>query len=189
MSNSETKILKLLLNHKEERYSIKKISELLQINYRIAYEKVLQLEKENLLKITSLGNCKICELTNKFNQKLFEAEYERKEELLKNSNFKVICRDISKINSQFILLLFGSYAKGTQIKHSDIDLLLISDKYEEIDRKLKLLPLEIHLTPISYADFINMLKSKEFTVVSEALKKNIILFGVEDYYRMIENAG
>ncbi len=32
-----------------------------------------------------------------------------------------------------------------------------------------------------------MLKTKEQTVVSEAIKKNIILFGIEDYYRLMEN--
>ncbi len=33
-----------------------------------------------------------------------------------------------------------------------------------------------------------MLKTKEQTVVSEALKNNIILFGIEDYYKLIQNA-
>jgi hypothetical protein len=48
--------------------------------------------------------------------------------------------------------------------------------------------LAIHLTHIKYADFQAMLRSKEFTVVSEAIKKNIILVGIEDYYRMVNNA-
>lgn len=34
-----------------------------------------------------------------------------------------------------------------------------------------------------------MAKSRELTVVSEAMKKNIILIGIEDYYRVLENAG
>ena len=78
---SEIKILKLLLNNKESRFTIKKISENLKINYRIAYEKALSLEKEGLIKITKTGNSKICEFANKFNDKTFEAEYERKIEL------------------------------------------------------------------------------------------------------------
>jgi hypothetical protein len=32
-----------------------------------------------------------------------------------------------------------------------------------------------------------MLKTKEFSVVSEAIKNNIILVGIEDYYRLMEN--
>jgi hypothetical protein len=30
--------------------------------------------------------------------------------------------------------------------------------------------------------------TKQQTVVSEAIKKNIILFGIEDYYRILNNA-
>ena len=33
-----------------------------------------------------------------------------------------------------------------------------------------------------------MIQSKEFTVGSEAMKNNIILIGIEDYYRLLKNA-
>jgi len=33
-----------------------------------------------------------------------------------------------------------------------------------------------------------MAKSKEFTVVSEAIKNNIIFIGIEEYYRLLSNA-
>jgi hypothetical protein len=32
-----------------------------------------------------------------------------------------------------------------------------------------------------------MERSKDFSVVSEAIKRNIILVGIEDYYRLMEN--
>jgi hypothetical protein len=32
-----------------------------------------------------------------------------------------------------------------------------------------------------------MAKSKEFSVVSEVIKKNIILIGIEEYYRLLGN--
>ena len=48
---------------------------------------------------------------------------------------------------------------------------------------------KIHLTAVTYKDFIYMAKSKEFTVVSEAIKNNIILVGIEEYYRLLKNAG
>ncbi len=34
-----------------------------------------------------------------------------------------------------------------------------------------------------------MAKSREFTVVSEAIKHNFILLGTEEYYRLLKNAG
>ena len=78
----EIKILRLLLDNKEEKFTIRKISEKVKINYRIAHEKVNHLEKKGLIKITKAGNSRICELTYKFSVEIFQAEYERKEDLL-----------------------------------------------------------------------------------------------------------
>jgi len=185
---SEIKILKLLLSNKEKKFTIKKIAESLKINYRIAYEKVLELEKEESIKITKAGNSKICELTNKFNSNVFEAEYERREGLFKNKDFIVLQRRLAELKFLFVALLFGSYAKGTANKHSDIDILTIGGDEKEIKTTLSLWPEKIHLTAISYKDFIHMAKSKEFTVVSEAIRNNVILIGIEEYYRVLKNA-
>ena len=85
------------------------------------------------------------------------------------------------------MLLFGSYAKGTKTKHSDIDLLTISENENKISSVLSILPLKIHLTVLKPVEFISMARSKEFSVVSEALKKNIILIGIDEYYRLMQN--
>ncbi|MBU0628235.1 MAG: nucleotidyltransferase domain-containing protein [Nanoarchaeota archaeon] len=185
---SEIKILKLLLDKKEDRFTIKKISEALGINYRIAYENVGLLEKEGLLKVTKLGNSKICEFTNKFSNKTYEAEYLRRAELFKSKDFLVIYNRLAELNFSFIALLFGSYAKGTANKHSDIDILSVGGDEKEIKAAISLLPDRIHLTWVSFEEFIHMAKSREFTAVSEAIKHNIILIGIEEYYRVMENA-
>lgn len=187
--NSDIKILKLLLDRKEEKFTIKKISEVLKINYRIAYERTAALEKEGLLKITKVGNSKICELTYNFNSKIYEAEYSRMSDLFKkNKDFLVLHDRLSELNFVFVALLFGSYAKGEAGKHSDIDILTIGGDEKEIQRTISLLPDKIHLTIISYEEFINMAKSREFNVVNEAIKNNIILMGKEEYYRLLKNA-
>ena len=190
MGNSwdvDVKILKLLLDNKEERFTIKKIAERLKINYRIAYERIVTfLEKEGLLKITKTGNSNICEFTYNFGSKVYEAELIRRLDL--NKNFSVIRNRLAELNFVFVALLFGSHAKVTATKHSDIDLLTIGGDEKEIKNVLSLLPDKIHLTQIKYVDFINMAKSREFTVVSEAIKNNIILIGVEEYYRLLKNA-
>lgn len=186
---SELKILKLLLEKKEERFTIKKIAETLKINYRIAYEQTIELEKEGLLKITKAGNAKICEFSNTFNQKVFEAEYARKKDLFKNKDFLIIHNRLAELKFPFIALLFGSHAKGTANRHSDIDIAAIGGDEKEIEATILLLPDKIHLTMLTYENFIHMAKSKEFTVVSEILKNNVILIGIEEYYRLLSNAG
>jgi predicted nucleotidyltransferase len=187
--DSDVGILKLLLERKEDKFTIRKISEALKINYRIAYEHVMGLEKEGLLKITRVGNSKICEFAQRFDSKVFEAEYSRRKALLKNKDFLVLHNRLAELRFPFIALLFGSHAKGTASKHSDIDVLAIGEDQKEIKAAISLLPDRIHLTTVSYEDFIHMSRSREFTVVSEALKNNIILVGIEEYYRLLSNAG
>jgi predicted nucleotidyltransferase/predicted transcriptional regulator len=186
---SEIKILKLLLSKKEEKFTIKKIADVLKINYRIAHEKVANLEKEGLIKTTKVGHSKICEFINKFNNKVFNAEYERKKDLLKNKDLLILNNRISELKFPFIALLFGSHAKGITNKHSDIDILAIGGDEKQIESELSLLPDKIHLTYVTYEDFVHMAKSKEFTAVSEAIKNNIIIIGIEEYYRLLKNVG
>ncbi|MDD5416607.1 MAG: nucleotidyltransferase domain-containing protein [Candidatus Aenigmarchaeota archaeon] len=185
--NSEIKIIKLLLDERD-KFTIKKISELLNINYRIAHEQIMKLGKDGIIKITKAGNSSICELNNRFDQRIFEAEYSRREEMLKNKDLLVLHNRLSELKFSFIVLLFGSYAKRTADKNSDIDILAIGGDEKEIKTTIALLPDKIHLTSISFENFIHMAKSKEFTVVSEAMKNNIILIGIEEYYRLVKNA-
>ncbi len=186
---SDIAILKLLLGRKDEKFTIKKIAEALKINYRIAYEQAMALEKGGLLKITKTGNSNFCEFTYAFDSRVFEAEYARRKELLKNRDFLVLHNRLAELRFPFIALLFGSHAKGVADKHSDIDILTIGGDAKEIKAAVSLLPYKIHLTSVDYENFIAMAKSREFTVVSEALKNNVILIGIEEYYRLLSNAG
>ncbi len=184
----EIKIVKLLLGSKEGKFTIKKLAETLNINYRIAHEKVMQLEKEGLIRTTKVGNARICEFVGKFTSRVFEAEYERRSNLCKNRDFLVLHKRLSELQFPFVALLFGSHVKGAAGRQSDIDILTIGGNEKEIRAALSLWPEKIHLTSIAYKDFIHMAKSREFSVVSEAIKKNIILIGIEEYYRLLENA-
>ncbi len=188
--DSGIRILKLLLDGRSERFTIKKMAEALKINYRTAYEQTMRLEKESLIKITRAGNSNVCEFTYKFDSKVFETEYARREELFsKNKDFLILHNRLSELGFPFVALLFGSYGKGTAGEHSDIDILAVGGDEKEIRATLSLLPDKIHLTAVTYENFIHMAKSREFTVVGEAIKNNIILIGIEEYYRLIKNAG
>ncbi len=187
----EMEILKLLMGNRQEAFSIRKISLTRKINYKSAYNAVKRLEKQGIITLKKTGNTTICSFGGKFNKKVFQAEYERREKLLKNRNFKVLHEKLDSLKFPFIALLFGSYARGTATKGSDIDILAICEKGREknIERIISLLPLKIHLTTIDCEEFLSMAKSRQFTVVSESMKNNIILVGIEDYWRLVENAG
>ena len=188
--NIKQNILKFLIENKESSFNIYEISKSLKSDYKLIYINVKKLEKEKSIEIEDLKSQKRCNFKNNFNEDVFIVENERRSDYLKKKEFLAIYDKIKVVNKQFILLLFGSYVKGTITKNSDIDILLISNKGDEkiIEEKFDVLPLKIHLTHVSYESFIDMIKSKEQTVVSEAIKKNVILFGIEDYYRLIQNA-
>lgn len=188
MDNERLNILKLLIENQEKVFSIRQIGIQRKINYKSAHTSLKDLAKEGIVNLKKQGNMTICSFNHKFNDSVFQVECARLQELLKDRNFLVLYNRLAKINEQFILLLFGSYSKGRQTKRSDIDLLLISNNIRKVEAQINLLPLNIHLTHITYENFESMLKSREFTVVSEAIKHNILLFGAEDYYRLMNNA-
>lgn len=179
------------MENKEKGFNINEIARAVGADYKWVYLNIEKLHRGGSVKIEDLGNTKRCNFSGLYNDDVYLVENERKQRLLKNKDFLVIFNRLEKINEQFILLVFGSHIKGTATKHSDIDLLLISNKnaVKRIESTLELLPYKIHVTSIDYNEFASMLKSKEFTVVSEAVKKNVILFGIEDYYRILKNAG
>jgi len=182
------KILRFLIENKTESFSIRDISKALKIDYKLVYLNIKKLEENKVIEVEDLKVIKKCSFKDKFNEDVFIVENKRRNEILEKKEFRAIYDKLKTINNQFILLLFGSHIKRAALKNSDIDLLLVSEEAKLIEEKLEILPLKIHLTSLSYNSFISMIKSKEQTVVSEVLKKNVILLGIEDYYRLIENA-
>lgn len=185
---NDTKILKLLISSRKQSFTIRGIASILKLNYRTAHERISALEKEGLVKVKKIGCSKLCTFANRFNGKVYEAELSRRLDLFRNKDFLVIRERLACLNFTFIALLFGSHAKGEAGKHSDIDLLTIGGNEPEIKSAVRLLPFSIHLTSVSCGDFIAMARRKDFSVVAEALNNNIILIGIEEYYRMLSNS-
>jgi len=186
---TQIKIIKHLLENKEKPISIRDISKNLNIDYKNTHNIIRNLSDNNIVSTQKIGKSNIISLNKKLTPLLFETEHERKQELLKNKNLKILYNKLTSLQFLLITLIFGSFAKNKQTKNSDIDLMMISEKNREreIQQTISILPLNIHLSFFTYEEFTNMLESKKFTVVSEAIKNNIILMGIEDYYRLIEN--
>lgn len=189
MVNETFSILRILIENQDNKFSIRRLSQLRKINYKSAYQAIMKLEKEGIANLERFGNIINCSFNRKFNPLVFAVEYERRNDLFKNKNFLILNNRLSELKFPFIALLFGSHAKRTANKHSDIDILAIGEDEKEIKFTLSLLPDKIHLTNVTYEEFIHMAKSREFSVVSEAIKNNIILVGIEEYYRLLSNAG
>ena len=191
MAKNSIKIMRVLLERQDEELNIAKISRYSKIDYKNTHKIIKDLEKEKLIVVKMLGQNRKIILNKKVHPLIFETEYNRRQELFEeNRNLRIIHKRLSELDFPFIVLLFGSHVKGKATKHSDIDLLIISEnkRKEQIQEVLDLFPLKLHLTFTNFEEFMLMMKTREFSVVSEAVKKNIIIIGIEDYYRLLENA-
>ena len=101
-----------------------------------------------------------------------------------------------KIPSSFYsLILTGSYANKTQKENSDLDLVIIIDdslEPKKVYAELKYycernIPI-IHLYVFKKSEFLTMLTNKEANYGKEIVKNNILLYGAESYYKIINEA-
>jgi len=193
MRNKDAIIIRYLIENKNEELNILKISKELRMDYKNIHSTVKRLEKESLVKLESFGQSSRVKLISQIHPLIFEAEYNRRKELLKDKNLAVMLNDFKNTlkSKCYMLLIFGSYAKKTQTKNSDIDLMfIVPDGKEElfekdVHRAAKSLPLPIHPLVFSEKQFLEMADAKKSNVGQEALKNNIILYGIETYYEMV----
>jgi len=199
------KIATLMRENLDHGITILGISKKLKIGYRPAYTHVNSMEKEGIIRTERVGNAKqsFLNLTNaKCRHLLEEVDILRKEALL-NGHVKlrnVLENLVSRLGETFIsdihsIVLFGSYAKGTPTKLSDIDLLFIT-----VDVKNKELRAAIERESASYqysynvkinpiiadiVEFKKMLKSKDLNVGKEARSYGIAIYGSEMFWRLV----
>jgi len=199
------KIVELMRKDLDRGLTILGISKKLRIGYRPAYLHIINMEKEDMIKIEKVGNAKKCllNLENIKTRHLLEfVDISKKENLYRqNPKIKAVIESlISKLTNEFIseihsIILFGSYAKDTATKQSDIDLLFIvtdlnnkrlreliereSASYE-YSYKIKVSPL---ITNIE--EFRKMLKSRKINVGREVKEYGISLYGHELFWRII----
>jgi len=193
MRGKESTVVKFLIGHRNEELNIRKISKALKMDYKNIYFIIKRLEKESLIKIEPFGQSSRIILIKQVHPLIFEAELERRKEVLKDKNIAVMLNNFKRgIKSRlYVLLLFGSYAKKTQTKSSDIDLMFIcpnglEDTFEkDVGRIARSMPLPLHPLVFSESQFLEMINSRESNVGQEALKNNIILYGIEQYYEMV----
>ena len=196
MRNKDVTIVKYLIEKKNEELNIRIMSKELGMDYKNVYVIIKRLEKGSIIRLEPFGQSSRVKLISQVHPLIFEAEYNRKKEILKDKNLAVMLNNFKDAlkSKWYILLLFGSYAKKTQTKNSDIDVMLIvPDGKEDLcekdaDRAARSLPLQIHILVFSESQFLEMLQTKQSNVGQEALKNNIILYGGQIYLQLLEEA-
>ncbi len=168
-------------DYKEKIYG-SKLAKKVQMNQKTVSNILNKLEKEHLLKFTVEGKNKYYFLNN-FNPQIKEIikliEIGRKMNFLeKYKQFRGLFQKLEE-RSKGAVIIFGSYAKCTPTKNSDLDIFLIGTIKNVEDLETL------------YGLKINIVKSKKnkFNTnepfIKEIIKSHIILKGVEEFAELL----
>ena len=187
--DNKHKIINYLGKHPNKKYTMHELSKELNIPYASFYRTIEFIK--DLLNIERIGKAKIIILNNKnpvVKAHLTVSSDEERKDYLKK--YPIIRKIYQELNTDDIIVLFGSYAKKTQTEKSDIDLLIINkDGKKSISFSKYGLLFKIKINPIfiTKKEFRLMLKDKEENVGKQALYSHIILNNPESFWECVFN--
>jgi len=195
VTNTQEQILKLLLSKPEESLSIRQIARLLGKSYALTYNNTQKLIKQGIVRVEDVPPAQIVRVSEQAPMELLvDIERKRAEQLLEKYPWITLYRkDVLSATEQtfFIMLVFGSYAKGTETIRSDLDLLFIVPTKDDIPLLEKAVQqytkVKKGIVVVDVQGFFEMIKSaKTLNVGNEARKHHILLYGAETYYELVK---
>ncbi len=190
MIPKNTKKIILYLLRNLELVNINQISKKLSISVGSAFKILKDLEKNNIVLFSNLGNAKFYQINLKNNETIRWCEILLSEERRNLKGYsKIYSDEIQKFEHAELIILFGSVLNNKDF--NDVDILVITNKPKEITRFCLNLS-NIRTKPVvplilKKEDFIKEIKSKKEVVLS-ILKVGIILKGESIFLEALKNA-
>lgn len=195
--NKEIELLIPFIKEPWKEFTLSEIKQITGIkSHHYAYDGMKKFSESGLIETEKKGNTNIYKLS-------YENEdydlFILAENLIKEKNTQIPSEVLRKITDKikekfYILLVTGSYALGKQTKKSDLDIaIIIPDNSEKkhFDIALKegeLTIPEVHGHVFTETEFYKMLVNKEYNYGKECAKNHILIYGVENYYKILMEA-
>jgi len=195
LTKTQIEIMKVFTSKIDEKFSINKIATQLDKFYPLVHRSIKPLIGKGLL-VKDKND--LISLNYKADYSEFaHIEEVKKEEFLKeNDSLRMFSRDVlDRIKLDFfILLVFGSSVESKNPR--DIDILFIIGDKDDINETEEFLnniafafSNKFDINVISVKSAYEMLSKRDkLNVMNETLNKHILLFGAENYYRILKNA-
>lgn len=186
------KILKLFYDNGNISLHLREIARKAKMNESSVFRHLNQLVKEDILKTSKEANLRKfyvvkAQIPNIF--PIFDEERLESLPLLRRDAIKIYLDKLEKTPS--LVIIFGSTAKKTFRKDSDIDLIKVisngdknkkAEEYAEAQTGIK-----IQVFSLTEKRFRKELKMKEDPVIQSALKTGFPVFNAKYYYGAINN--
>jgi predicted nucleotidyltransferase len=165
-------IIKLYLRDYTKQFYLREISKLTQIPLKTTQNLIANLEREKILKSTTRGKNKYFVLNlDNIQTKFYLLQSEIKKTMLFLEKYPIFKTFLKELKTDILIIIFGSFAKMTADKDSDLDILTTSKQLP-----LHLLPYKIHKIEIS-----------ESTIKKAVKKQEDLIKEIEDNHIIINN--
>ena len=184
MSDNVNTILQVFLPEYSRKIHVREIARLTGINRQTVSEILKSMENERLVDSEIVGRQKLYFLN--FRNMLTKLRINNTENTIrmnmcKNRTISILMKSLD-ISSPVVL--FGSYAKGTERKDSDIDLLILSNKKYNPERFEKETGKKTHIFHMKPKEFVEGFFRKD-TLIAEIVKSHVCLRNTEAFVDLL----
>ncbi|MDO8622899.1 MAG: hypothetical protein Q7R52_01530 [archaeon] len=195
LTKTQIEIMKIFVSKIDKRFSINEIAEILKKPYALIHRSMQGLIKD---KFILADEKKLLTLNYKenFTELSFIESIRTKDSIAKEKSVLLFIKDFLKeINEDFfIFLIFGSFVDKK--KFNDIDAMIILDNQSKVSKVEKIIEsiasnfsFKIDLHVLSKESAYEMFSKREqINILNESLNKHLIVFGGENYYKILSNA-
>ena len=168
--------LEIILQLLKEQSHIRELAKKINQSHVTISRKLNYLVKENILDFKTNGKNKTFFIKKNISSRsyIFKAEHYKLIKLTKEyPKLSIILQEVIKKTTEKLVILFGSYAKFSAKKDSDIDIYIetndksVKEKIEEINSKIN----------VKQGNF-----DLDSDLIKEIIKNHIIIKGVEGFY-------
>ena len=171
--NKELEIISLFRGDFKARYYLREISKLSKLPLKTCQNTLLNLEKAKILKSKTEGKNKYFSLNlENIKTKSYLQQTEIYQTDLFTEKYPQFKMFLKSLKTNIPIIVFGSFAKFTADKNSDLDLLIISDR--ELKLPFHLLPYKPHQINMPEKTLLKAINQQE-DLIKEIEKNHIIL--------------
>ncbi len=186
----DLKILSLFIRDYASSYSIREITQKLNINYPHAFKRIKHLVKQNVFSQRKQAHINHISLNININTiQLISFVEEQESQKLKNTTLRLLVKEAVQIDPFACIGLFGSRVSKKATKSSDWDIFIITQKTKETNKLMSKFPhiKDIQLQVFSLEEFQDSLLTSEETVVKHIIRNKQIIYNPYPFYNIIYN--